>query len=220
MHPVATKRAIRPILKSADLGLIKSSPKKILAQGTDWRFLNELRKENVPIPVDTRRGSIVLSDMDFDGLVGRLSSVPRRIAHAIEGLSSAELRTAPNGEWSIAQVLAHLRASDDILAYRIYCMLARDEPPLPAYDERRWAEVAGYTQTADPRGLLDVYIGRRAELVDLLRRIPLADWQRAGTHEKRGPITIAGVTTDLVEHEEEHCQQIDRLVISARAPGR
>ncbi len=99
-HPVATKRALRAILKAADLcaqdperaaralvdrkstprfdyalqamqaipynrwreydpedtvrfyalrlheaGLIKSSPQKIIAQGTDWRFLNELKKE-------------------------------------------------------------------------------------------------------------------------------------------------------------------------------
>jgi len=99
-HPVATKRALRAILKSADVcalepervarfivdrdfatnydyalqtikslpygrwrefdaedtlrfyalrlkevGMIKSSPPKIIAQGTDWRFLNELKKE-------------------------------------------------------------------------------------------------------------------------------------------------------------------------------
>jgi NitT/TauT family transport system substrate-binding protein len=99
-HPVATKRAVRALLKSADLcalepersaqtllargyvkrtdyaramlrelpygqwreysaedtvrfyalrlheaGFIKSSPQKILAQGTDWRFLHELRRE-------------------------------------------------------------------------------------------------------------------------------------------------------------------------------
>lgn len=99
-HPVATKRAMRAILKAADLcalrpeesarflvdkgfktryeyafqtmqdvpygawrefnpqdtvrfyalrlyevGMIKSSPQKILAEGTDWRFLNELKKE-------------------------------------------------------------------------------------------------------------------------------------------------------------------------------
>jgi NitT/TauT family transport system substrate-binding protein len=99
-HPVATKRAIRAILKSAEIcalqperaarvvvakglaksyeqtleaikglpyarwrefdpedtirfyalrlheaGMIKSSPQKILSQGTDWRFLNELKKE-------------------------------------------------------------------------------------------------------------------------------------------------------------------------------
>jgi NitT/TauT family transport system substrate-binding protein len=99
-HPVATKRALRAILKAADVcatdperaarllvdkryiehyayalqalqeipysrwrdydsedtvrffalrlqeaGMIKSSPQKIIAQGTDWRFLNELKRE-------------------------------------------------------------------------------------------------------------------------------------------------------------------------------
>ena len=27
-----------------EAGLIKSSPQKILAQGTDWRFLNDLKR--------------------------------------------------------------------------------------------------------------------------------------------------------------------------------
>jgi NitT/TauT family transport system substrate-binding protein len=99
-HPVATKRALRALLKAADVcarepervaqfmaekgyephqdvaeevlqqlpyqrwresnpedtlrfhalrmhevGLIKSSPQRIIAQGTDWRFLNEIKKE-------------------------------------------------------------------------------------------------------------------------------------------------------------------------------
>jgi len=32
-------------LRLHEAGLIKSSPQKIMAQGTDWRFLNELKKE-------------------------------------------------------------------------------------------------------------------------------------------------------------------------------
>jgi NitT/TauT family transport system substrate-binding protein len=32
-------------LRLNEVGFIKSSPQKILAQGTDWRFLNELKKE-------------------------------------------------------------------------------------------------------------------------------------------------------------------------------
>ncbi len=32
-------------LRLHEAGLIKSTPQKILAQGTDWRFLNELKKE-------------------------------------------------------------------------------------------------------------------------------------------------------------------------------
>ena len=28
-----------------ELGMINSSPKRIIADGTDWRFLNELKRE-------------------------------------------------------------------------------------------------------------------------------------------------------------------------------
>ena len=32
-------------LRLHEAGIIKSSPQKIIAQGTDWRFLNELKRE-------------------------------------------------------------------------------------------------------------------------------------------------------------------------------
>ena len=32
-------------LRLHEIGLIKSTPQKIIAQGTDWRFLNELKRE-------------------------------------------------------------------------------------------------------------------------------------------------------------------------------
>jgi NitT/TauT family transport system substrate-binding protein len=32
-------------LRLHEVGLIKSSPNKIIADGTDWRFLNELKRE-------------------------------------------------------------------------------------------------------------------------------------------------------------------------------
>jgi hypothetical protein len=32
-------------LRLREAGVIKSSPQKIIAQGTDWRFFNELKKE-------------------------------------------------------------------------------------------------------------------------------------------------------------------------------
>jgi NitT/TauT family transport system substrate-binding protein len=33
------------VLRLHEVGMLKSSPQKIIAQGTDWRFFNELRKE-------------------------------------------------------------------------------------------------------------------------------------------------------------------------------
>jgi NitT/TauT family transport system substrate-binding protein len=32
-------------LQLQEIGMIKSSPQKIIAQGTDWRFIKELKKE-------------------------------------------------------------------------------------------------------------------------------------------------------------------------------
>jgi NitT/TauT family transport system substrate-binding protein len=32
-------------LRLHEAGMIESSPKQILAEGTDWRFLNELKRE-------------------------------------------------------------------------------------------------------------------------------------------------------------------------------
>ena len=32
-------------LRMREVGLLKSSPQRIIAQGTDWRFFNELKKE-------------------------------------------------------------------------------------------------------------------------------------------------------------------------------
>jgi NitT/TauT family transport system substrate-binding protein len=32
-------------LRLREAGMIRSTPQKIIAQGTDWRFLNELKKE-------------------------------------------------------------------------------------------------------------------------------------------------------------------------------
>ncbi|MGZ3582765.1 MAG: DinB family protein [Ktedonobacterales bacterium] len=140
-------------------------------------------------------------------LVERLAYTPQRILDAVSGWSEAEIHGArAEGEWSAADILAHVRASDDIMAYRVYAILARDVPPLPAYDERRWAEVAGYARM-DFRASLDTFTRRRAELVALLRRIAPEDWERTGTHEVCGPLTLREVVTGLVEHEEEHAGQ-------------
>ena len=32
-------------LRLHEVGIIKSSPNRLIAEGTDWRFLNELKRE-------------------------------------------------------------------------------------------------------------------------------------------------------------------------------
>jgi hypothetical protein len=147
----------------------------------------------------------------IDDLLTRLAAIPARVASAVTGWSEARLHTpAVDGGWSVAEIFAHMRASDDIMAPRLAMILVRDQPPLAGYDERRWAAVAGYAQM-DFQLSLRVFTLRRAELVSMLRRASSADWQRTGTHEERGSITLLDVLARLVDHEEEHCTQLEAL---------
>jgi len=147
----------------------------------------------------------------IDDLLARLAEIPARVAVAVSGWSEAQLRApSADGDWSAADMFAHMRASDEILAPRASMILVRQRPPLAAYDERRWAEVAGYAQ-ADFADSLQAYTLRRAELVRMLRGIAPADWQRTGVHEARGPLSLLEVISTLVDHEEEHCAQLEAV---------
>jgi hypothetical protein len=154
-------------------------------------------------------------------LLTRLVSVPARIARAVSGWTEPQLHATPgDGQWSAADILAHLRASDDIVTPRVYMMLVRDDPPLPAYDERRWAAVAGYAG-ADFHGSLHLFGLRRAELVAVLHRAAPADWDRSGLHEERGRISVLELIRRFVEHEEEHCAQLEAIPpVSGRSTPR
>jgi CheY-like chemotaxis protein len=149
--------------------------------------------------------------MNTDSLINRIADIPNRISRTVDGWSEAQLhqRPAPD-EWSAADLLAHLRSSDDILSPRVYMMLVRDNPTLMAYEERKWAEVLGYA-SVDFHASLQAYLLKRAELVNVLKRLTPEDWTRTGVHEHSGSLTIEQLVNDMLLHEAEHCRQIEAL---------
>ena len=106
----------------------------------------------------------------------------RCTAHSLCGEEKLHTRPVQN-EWPIAEVFAHIRASDDIVIPRIYTILVRDSPPLLAYDESHWVEVAWYTEVEFHRSL-HLFTLRRAEVVNMLRQLAPKSWQRTGVHEE------------------------------------
>jgi|GEM_PF-615240 len=149
--------------------------------------------------------------MNTDSLINQLEDIPNRIARTVVGWTEDELRAQPRaGEWSAADVLAHLRSADDILTPRIYMMLVRDNPTLLAYEERDWTAVLRYAE-ADFNTSLQTYTLRRAELVNALRHLEPEQWARKGIHEHNGELTVLTLVSDMIDHEEEHCRQIEAL---------
>ncbi len=147
-----------------------------------------------------------------DELIARLASIPTRIAHGVARRNLEQLQAAPApNTWSAQDILAHLRAADDIVTSRIYMVLVRDNPPLTAYDERRWAEVSRY-HSIDFATSLSLFALRRAEVVMVLQNTNDEEWRRVGTHEVRGQVSLFEIVQGLVEHEEEHCCQLEAIL--------
>lgn len=148
-----------------------------------------------------------------------LAVTPPRIAEATAGLTPAQLRSAPaTEEWSINDVLAHLRACADVWGGCIATILAEDEPELRAVDPRTWIKQMDYSQLEFQLSL-DAFTRQREGLLDVLRSLPDASWLRGATMTGSGrPIrrTALSFAQRLVKHERPHLKQIARVAAAMR----
>ena len=144
-------------------------------------------------------------------IIAALAATPAALSDALTTLGPARADDAAAGEWSLADVVRHVRASDAIVATRIMHILVRDNPPLTAWDDVAWAQL--FASAAIP--LADQLTGfalRRSELVAILRALNEEQWRRTGTHELAGPLTLESIAASIVEHEAEHIAQAKGLL--------
>jgi DinB superfamily len=163
------------------------------------------------LPTSADVGARFITPSDVEELLSRLASAPGRFASALARLDDADSITSIQpGEWSPAEILAHVRASHAILEPRLFHMLVRDNSPLPAFDERRWAEIARFAALPITASLETMSLQRK-ELVYALRGLSAADWERTGTHEISGPLTVYRLARNIADHDDEHCAQIEQI---------
>jgi len=149
---------------------------------------------------------------EIESLIGRLATAPSRYAAALSRLEDADsISDIHDGEWSPVQVLAHVRAANDILEPRIFHVLVRENTPLVAYDDGVWAQVARYAMLPITESL-ETMKHKRKELVHMLKGISQQDWQRTGTHEVRGPMSVFELASYVADHDEEHIAQIEASI--------
>ena len=151
-----------------------------------------------------------------------LPETPRRLAAAAEGLAPAQLRAAPAaGEWSMVDLLAHLRSCADVWGDCIATMLAEDGPTIRAVNPRAHVRGTGYPDL-DFRPSLAAFTRQRAELLGILEALGPAEWERTATVTGAGaPLerTVWFYAEWLARHERTHRRQIDATAAAVRAPG-
>ncbi len=133
----------------------------------------------------------------------------------LRGIAEPVLRRpeAP-GKWSVLQVIQHLADSELVAGYRIRMMLSKDRPPLPGYDQDRWAQEFCYETV--PLGLaLGQLRALRAANLHLWNQLTSSQLERIGVPAERGPETVSHLLQLMGAHDLVHRRQIDRILSAA-----
>ena len=141
-----------------------------------------------------------------------LVEAPQRISACTRGLDEARLRMAPApDEWSVVEIMAHVRGCAEVWSYSIYAMLVLDNPELTFFHPRDWSKKLGYASLPFAENFQAYKLGRD-NLVRILDGLPFEAWGRSARFTgKTNPYTVFGETLRMARHELDHCQQLETM---------
>jgi hypothetical protein len=141
----------------------------------------------------------------------QLVDTPQTIRNIVAGLSTDDLKWSPSSkDWSVVEILAHVRACADVWTYSIYTMLTEKQPTLPLIDERRWAKTLGYA-TLSFEVSMNAFTSQREDLLRTLRTLGTEQWERTCQIKGRNH-SVFSQTRRMALHEAEHFPQFQALV--------
>ena len=137
-------------------------------------------------------------------LIEEFEACGPRLRQAVAGLSPEDLTARPGpGDWSILELVSHLTDSDSIAIDRMKRMVIEDNPQMLYADETAYVrQVASHEQSLED-ALTLFEVGRR-QFARVLRALPEEAFDRRGTHNRRGVLTVGGSVKNYIEHVDHH----------------
>lgn len=153
--------------------------------------------------------------LPIDKILAILKETPPRLANLTAGLTLAQLTATGTGEWSVSEVLAHLRACDDVWGgYYITTVITQENPTIKARNPRTWIKNTDYLEQ-DFQSSLRAFTKQRKKLLAVLEPLSPKDWARMNTLIGAGkPLqqTLLSHADGLARHEQAHLKQIERTL--------
>jgi hypothetical protein len=153
--------------------------------------------------------------LTIDQVLAQLKEQPEAIAALTAGLARDRLHHPPSrGEWSVNDVLAHLRSCADMWGKYIAMIIQEDRPTFRAMNPTSWIKSTDYPELEFAPSF-HAFTKQRAELLALLQPLPKAAWSRsamvtgAGRPRER---TVMEYARWLANHERSHVKHITRIV--------
>ena len=153
-------------------------------------------------------------DLNHD-LLDALKATPETLTGLLHGVSQAQARSAKGGDenWSVVEVVCHLRDAEEFFIKRMQAMRDQDNPVIVGYDQAALARERNY-KAADLQEALAGFHAFRKQAIAEFSKLTTEQWQRSGQHNEMGQITIFAQTVHHAAHDAIHCAQIARQLNS------
>lgn len=146
-------------------------------------------------------------------LISALETAPDVIIPLIREVPPQILKRRPSpGKWSAYENAIHLSQSDAAFRARLDLILSEPEPVIKSIENSPEDE-AGAMLDVDLDESLDRYVRERASLVERLKKLSPAEWQKTAIHEAFDHYSVFIMFRHLYLHEMHHASVIEQLLL-------
>lgn len=140
---------------------------------------------------------------DPQDLLQALLATEEKIGTLVANYAITEPEIEDAGAWRLVDVVSHLAYVESPYLRRLKRVVDEDEPYV--------LYIHPALLVLDGDSVVDVLreFGRvRGVTVAYLGSLPAGDWQRTAIHETWGKVTLTQLTQALIDHDQEHINQI------------
>jgi hypothetical protein len=130
---------------------------------------------------------------------------------ALTGLDETAFRKRTNpGDWTPAEVLAHLLTAERTSLERVRTVLTEDNPSVAWIPDDELEQQARSAQRMPVPQIVHGLLAQRRDVLLLLASLTPEQLRRPYQHERRGELRAEWLFQRMAEHESEHAEQIRR----------
>lgn len=148
-----------------------------------------------------------------DSMLAILRSTPAVLDTSCRDLFPDLFAVSPKpGEWSIVEVLCHLRDVDaELNIPRLQKILSSDNPFLAGVDTDKWADERDYKYQYG-WDVLQQIIATRMKMLDILEELDEREWELPALHSIFGRTNLAEIVKFIAGHDQLHVRQIQQIL--------
>ncbi len=139
-----------------------------------------------------------------------------KTASALAGITrehpASVLRARPfAGKWTPNEIIGHLVDGEWVYGYRLRLIVCEDYPTVLGTQQDAWVARQRHNER-EPSELVEIFRTLREFNLAVWRRTTDAELERTGSHNERGPESLALMLRMMAGHDLSHLAQIERYL--------